>query len=398
MWFRKKDYKNAGKKWTKDQENILLDGLAKNTSYEALSKLLDRSPSSIMIKYDAINKKRKSGSWTPAETLQLIDMWNDNVSYEIIGQKLNRKQNSISGRLMHLQTNRQGKSLLTGDGKIDKDAFIEKNKDLIEGNVPQYNLAPGTGDEIIKLALKGYELEHISEILGLNLNCIQEILDDEEIWDEYDELMLKKAEKRYFNSPKLGNERDNVDKLLKTREEEQKKEIKYISRLIEYPEGSNIEFKQTYSRCIHKKDHDIRLVHSVLKNICAFLNTRGGDLVIGVNDKTREIVGIDFDYYKTDEEYIRKVSTGICNAFKIQIQHLFTTKIVTVDNKKVCWINVLSGDEPAFLIYKDWNTSQNLSPANEIYYERQGDEAMPLHISDAMKSINRNWPNFFIKN
>ena len=29
------------------------------------------------------------------------------------------------------------------------------------------------------------------------------------------------------------------------------------------------------------------------------------------------------DYYKTDEEYIRKVSTGISNAFKIQIQHLW---------------------------------------------------------------------------
>lgn len=390
MWFSKKDYKNAGKKWTKDQETILLDGLANDTSYKALSKLLDRSPRSIMIKYSAINRKRKSGSWSPAETLQLIDLCNDNVSLEVIGQKLNRKQNSIAGRLIHLECDSQGKR--------DRDAFIEKNKDLIEGKITQYNLAPGTDDEIIKLALKGYELEHISEILELNLNCIQEVLDEEDIWDEYDELMLKKAEERYFNSPKLGNERDYVDELIKTREEEQKKEIKYISRLIEYPEGSNIEFKQTYSRCIHKKDHDIRLVHSVLKNVCAFLNTRGGDLVIGVNDKTREIVGIDFDYYKTDEEYIRKVSTGICNAFKIQIQHLFTTKIVTVDNKKVCWINVISGDEPAFLIYKDWNTSQNLSPANEIYYERQGDEAMPLHISDAMKSINRNWPNFFIKN
>ena len=129
MWFSKKDFKNAGKKWTKDQEQILLDGLAKNTSYKALSKILDRSPSSIMIKYDAINKKRKSGSWAPAETLQLIDMWNDNFSYEIIGQKLNRK---------NLTTKRPG----TGDfpaskiytlyGKISK-KNIRKNR-LIKKN------------------------------------------------------------------------------------------------------------------------------------------------------------------------------------------------------------------------------------------------------------------------
>ncbi len=388
MWF-KKDYKNAGKKWTKDEEKILLDGLADNKSYKALSKVLDRSPRSIMIKYSAINKKRRSGSWSPDETLQLIDLCNDNVSFEVIGQKLNRKQNSIAGRLMHLECDSQG--------KIDRDAFIEKNKDLIEGNVALYRLAPETGDEIIEMALKGYELDHISEILELDLNSIQEVLDDEEIWDEYDELMLKKAEERFFNAPKKGNERSYIDELIKLREEEQKKEIKYISRLIQYPEGSNIEFKQTFSRCIFQKEHKIALVHTVLKNVCGFLNTRGGDLVIGVNDKTREIVGIDFDFYTTDEEYIRKVSTAISNAFKIQTQHLVNTKIVTVDNKKVCWINVQPGDEPAYLAHKDWNTSKNLPPDNEVYFERQNDEAVPLQISEAIKSINRNWPNFFNK-
>lgn len=52
------------------------------------------------------------------------------------------------------------------------------------------------------------------------------------------------------------------------------------------PESSWLEFKESFSKCIQLKIRD---------TICAFLNTGGGYVVIGVRDIDRVILGVDSD-------------------------------------------------------------------------------------------------------
>ena len=40
-------------------------------------------------------------------------------------------------------------------------------------------------------------------------------MDEMNIWEEYDEIMLKKAENRYDRQPKKGNEKNIFEELLK---------------------------------------------------------------------------------------------------------------------------------------------------------------------------------------
>ena len=90
-------------------------------------------------------------------------------------------------------------------------------------------------------------------------------------------------------------------------------------------------------RLLSRKDRDINLIHSVLKNISGFLNTRGGDLVIGISDKSREAVGIEFDNYKGDEEYVKRISKAIENNFKNKtVRYLCNVSLVEIEKKKVC--------------------------------------------------------------
>lgn len=56
----------------------------------------------------------------------------------------------------------------------------------------------------------------------------------------------------------------------------------HIQKLISNGEGIAVEFKTAHSK----------LNKDVYDSICAFLNREGGDLLLGVNDKS-EVVGVD---------------------------------------------------------------------------------------------------------
>jgi len=57
-----------------------------------------------------------------------------------------------------------------------------------------------------------------------------------------------------------------------------------IGELIELGEGINLEFKSTLQWDVINDNINKNLRHSVLKTLCAFLNTEGGTLLVGVED------------------------------------------------------------------------------------------------------------------
>ena len=69
------------------------------------------------------------------------------------------------------------------------------------------------------------------------------------------------------------------------------------------------------------------------------MNTRGGDIIIGVVDKTKEIAGIEFDFYKDDETYYRKIYDHIHNSMD-DVKHLVRLEIVELNGNKVFHINI----------------------------------------------------------
>lgn len=55
-----------------------------------------------------------------------------------------------------------------------------------------------------------------------------------------------------------------------------------IEKLLKSNEGRTLEFKE-----------NTQSLKSIIKTVIAFANTAGGTLVIGIRDKTREIIGLD---------------------------------------------------------------------------------------------------------
>jgi predicted HTH transcriptional regulator len=57
---------------------------------------------------------------------------------------------------------------------------------------------------------------------------------------------------------------------------------KSVADLLSKREGTRLDFKQ-----------DLSSMKRVLETVCSFLNTAGGTLVVGIEDQTRVVLGLD---------------------------------------------------------------------------------------------------------
>ena len=77
-----------------------------------------------------------------------------------------------------------------------------------------------------------------------------------------------------------------------------------VKELIAQGESKTLEFKSTLRWNLeeNRKDPE-RVTHAVVKTIAAFLNTEGGDLIVGVND-VGEVVGIELDQFDSNDKFM----------------------------------------------------------------------------------------------
>ena len=96
----------------------------------------------------------------------------------------------------------------------------------------------------------------------------------------------------------------NPDKLLKTIPDYE------INRLLSLDESPYLERKETLRTDTRKKQFQNYITESSLKTIVAFLNTKGGTLIIGQNDD-KEITGIEEDKFKNKDDWSKYLKDKI---------------------------------------------------------------------------------------
>ena len=66
--------------------------------------------------------------------------------------------------------------------------------------------------------------------------------------------------------------------------------------ILDVQESKTVEFKSSIMYSPKTRRPDSEQFHKIADTICAFLNTDGGDLYIGVEDQTGRVIGIERDY------------------------------------------------------------------------------------------------------
>lgn len=124
-----------------------------------------------------------------------------------------------------------------------------------------------------------------------------------------------------------------------------------IRQIIAKNEGSTIEFKERLEN--NRTEND---VNKVLRAICSFLNAEGGTILIGVNDKSLEIVGIETEMAElklNKDQYKLKLEQMIEDTLKPKItgNDLIHVHLEPSPQGYVCQIDVKPSREAIF--YKD---------------------------------------------
>ena len=134
-----------------------------------------------------------------------------------------------------------------------------------------------------------------------------------------------------------------------------------ILRLIRDGESERLEFKSTLRTNLETGETDKRMEKAVLKTIVAFLNTDGGNLLIGVDDDG-EVIGADLHSFENKDKMglhlTNLISSKIGNSFLPYISF----NLVDFDGKVV--IRVKCDPCPMPVFYKDGKV--------EIFFVRSG--------------------------
>ena len=157
--------------------------------------------------------------------------------------------------------------------------------------------------------------------------------------------------------------------------------------LIKRGESKTLEFKSTLRYGI-KEDRrdDPRVTQAVLKTIAAFLNTDGGDLLIGVGDD-RSIVGIETDGFESDDKFMLHLSQVTRNGLGDWAATRIDPRIQVIEGKSICVVNCQRSPEPVVLKWKGLEKS-----ASGDFYVRNGPGTVALGAESASKYIQTRFP------
>lgn len=160
--------------------------------------------------------------------------------------------------------------------------------------------------------------------------------------------------------------------------EVQKEEI-YES--IKKGENETLEFKSTFRTNLHTNEIDRKVEYSALKTIAAFMNSKGGTLLVGISD-SGEIIGVEKDNFENSDKFSLHITNLIKTRLGKNSTSLVKNDFIKVDGKTVLKIRCKRGDKPLFL-----KTQDN----EEEFYIRTGPSSMQIKGSELLEYIEKNF-------
>ncbi|WP_136482020.1 RNA-binding domain-containing protein [Cognatitamlana onchidii] len=149
-------------------------------------------------------------------------------------------------------------------------------------------------------------------------------------------------------------------------------------------ESDFLEFKSSlrWDYYQNSKNKDLEVV--VAKTISAFLNSNGGMLLIGVDDEGT-VLGLDNDYStlrkNNRDGFVLALITLINNTLGKQTHKYISTKIVSLQDKDICVIEIERSNKPVFLVKGE----------KEEFFIRASASSQPLGLKDTMAYIESHW-------
>ena len=157
--------------------------------------------------------------------------------------------------------------------------------------------------------------------------------------------------------------------------------------LIGQGESMTLEFKSTLRWNLKEGRKDRKgVTHAALKSIAAFLNTEGGDLLLGVADDGG-VVGIERDQFEGDDKFMLHLTQAVRNGLGDRAGTCIDPNVQAVDGRSVCVVSCRRSPEPVFLTWK----GVKAEPGGD-FFVRSGPGTVKLSPDDAREFIRTRFP------
>ena len=143
-----------------------------------------------------------------------------------------------------------------------------------------------------------------------------------------------------------------------------------VAEILRGGESSTVEFKSSLRMNLHTKNPDAKIEHAVLKTIAAFLNSEGGTLVIGADDKGTPL-GIEADGFQSEDKMQQHLANLIRDRLGVHHNLYIDSRIAECEGKRLLVVTCKRGKSPAYV--KDGKA--------EYFYVRSGTTTAELPAS-----------------
>lgn len=158
-----------------------------------------------------------------------------------------------------------------------------------------------------------------------------------------------------------------------------------VKNLLAEDEHERLEFKSTLRFDQKSGLVNRELERTAMKTVAAFMNSKGGQLVIGVDD-SRKPLGLLTDYktlYKSSSDGFENHFTQIFNSMiGPESRHLIKLSFHELAGQEVCLIQTIPSPRPVYLKIDD----------SERFYVRTGNISTPLKLSEIEQYSRSRWP------
>ena len=160
-----------------------------------------------------------------------------------------------------------------------------------------------------------------------------------------------------------------------------------LGLLIAGGESASLEFKQTMRWDTQLQRRSTEVLRASMKTVCAFLNSGGGTLLVGVAD-TGEPTGLkddlqDFSNKKTVDGFELRFRDALSGSLNPDPNQLVTLSFPYVNGTQICRVDVNRSPHPAFLIAKDGSAE---------FFVRKGNASHPLiNLRQACEYVHDHW-------
>jgi len=224
---------------------------------------------------------------------------------------------------------------------------------------------------------KGHDIERLSEDLNQSQASVRSKLVKDKVYDEYLEQQVIIGEIKFAEWQKLKRKVGKIVPIKDERLFEDSEELeesllpdwKLIQSLSENWFDPRLEFCETFYTSPVSKLADPRNQHEVIKHVAAFLNTAGGQVLIGFGKKGK-LLGLLDDDIRTIHHYQNRIEETLRKALGKAALPFINISMIRWGSEDVCYIASKKASYEVVCVHQKFNDLAGHQKRQKLIYRR----------------------------